>query len=355
MLEKTYFYLPPYCSSLDKETKTKFNSGANRISVKAKVTSLLQESEDLIKKMKLNYQLNLWLNKVQILAVLVANIQLLRDIAFIMALIINVMVLIEYKKENDGETTPIKSAIILMGIIVIVLSMLIVAYFLAKTAPLIIKKAWVGVQKDKLNPIKYFKRLLMTIILLISDFYVLYYCIYGFTAIIGTTSTPFFFAFHLFDVLVRFPVLLNVVKAVWEPRKAIMFTLFLFIVMMYVFSLFAYYWLSESYKRSYCDSTWKCLLTAIDRSFKSDGGLGGFLTPSNEVKPDDVTYFMVRFAFDNIYFILLMIIMINIVSGIIIDTFGTLREELNEYNFDLENYCFICGFDKEVIEKSSKN
>lgn len=62
-----------------------------------------------------------------------------------MALIINVMVLIEYKKENDGETTPIKSAIILMGIIVIVLSMLIVAYFLAKTAPLIIKKAWVGV------------------------------------------------------------------------------------------------------------------------------------------------------------------------------------------------------------------
>ena len=79
------------------------------------------------------------------MAVLVANIQLLRDIAFIMALIINVMVLIEYKKENDGETTPIKSAIILMGIIVIVLSMLIVAYFLAKTAPLIIKKAWVGV------------------------------------------------------------------------------------------------------------------------------------------------------------------------------------------------------------------
>ena len=77
---------------------------------------------------------------------LVANIQLLRDIAFIMALIINIMVLIEYKKETDDEdSTPIKSAIILMGIIVIVLSMLIVAYFLAKTAPLIIKKAWVGV------------------------------------------------------------------------------------------------------------------------------------------------------------------------------------------------------------------
>lgn len=40
---------------------------------------------------------------------------------------------------------------------------------------------------------------------------------------------------------------------------------------------------------------------------------------------------MIRFFFDNIYFILLMIIMINIVAGIIIDTFGTLREELNKY------------------------
>lgn len=50
-----------------------------------------------------------------------------------------------------------------------------------------------------------------------------------------------------------------------------------------------------------------------------------------------------------------MIIMINIVSGIIIDTFGTLREELNKFNFDLENYCFICGFDKETIEKASRN
>ena len=145
------------------------------------------------------------------------------------------------------------------------------------------------------------------------------------------------------------------VKAVWQPKKAIMFTLFLFIVLMYVFSLFAYYWLYESYPEGYCDSTWVCLLTAIDRSFKTDGGLGGFMKASTEVKPHDNGYFLIRFFFDNLYFILLMIIMINIVSGIIIDTFGTLREKLNKFNFDLENYCFICGFDRETIEKASRN
>lgn len=40
-LEKTYFYCPPFCRSLDKETKIKFNEGAKRISAKAKVDSIV--------------------------------------------------------------------------------------------------------------------------------------------------------------------------------------------------------------------------------------------------------------------------------------------------------------------------
>lgn len=171
-------------------------------------------------------------------------------------------------------------------------------------------------KNDKLNIFAYIKRLLMTVYYLLSDFYVLYYGIYILTAIVGMVFTPFFFFYHLFDALVRYPVLLNVVKAVWNPRKSIMFTYFLFIVLMYVFTLFGYYWLKDSYPSNFCESTWTCLITAIDRSFKVDGGIGGFLTPSYEAKPGDVTYFLIRFFFDNIYFILLMIIMINIVSGI---------------------------------------
>lgn len=42
-LEKTYFYLPYFCQDLDKDTKTNFNRYyANRISVKAKVNSLMK-------------------------------------------------------------------------------------------------------------------------------------------------------------------------------------------------------------------------------------------------------------------------------------------------------------------------
>jgi hypothetical protein len=47
--------------------------------------------------------------------------------------------------------------------------------------------------------------------------------------------------------------------------------------------------------------------------------------------------------------------MINILLGIIIDTFGSLREDLANYTEDLTKYCFICGYDKETIEKESTN
>lgn len=59
-----------------------------------------------------------------------------------------------------------------------------------------------------------------------------------------------------------------------------------------------------------------------------------------------------RFFYDNLFFLSLMIIMINIVSGIIIDTFGSIREEDKIFNEDINTICFICGYDKETIDRA---
>jgi len=58
-----------------------------------------------------------------------------------------------------------------------------------------------------------------------------------------------------------------------------------------------------------------------------------------------------RFSFDNTSNIILVIIMVNIVAGIIIDTFGSLREYENDKNRDIEDKCFICGNLKTVFDK----
>ena len=47
--------------------------------------------------------------------------------------------------------------------------------------------------------------------------------------------------------------------------------------------------------------------------------------------------------------------MINIVSGIIIDTFEHLRKKDNNKLKDMEEVCFICGYNREIFDKQSDN
>ncbi len=66
--------------------------------------------------------------------------------------------------------------------------------------------------------------------------------------------------------------------------------------------------------------------------------MGHFL---NEPYPEDimtgehVNYY--RFFFDNMFTMILVILVIEIISGIIIDTFGALREENNKITDSIEN------------------
>jgi hypothetical protein len=52
VLEKTYFYSPPFCMSLNDDTKKIFDENANRESVKAKVKYLLDSAPEYVEKMK---------------------------------------------------------------------------------------------------------------------------------------------------------------------------------------------------------------------------------------------------------------------------------------------------------------
>lgn len=92
----------------------------------------------------------------------------------------------------------------------------------------------------------------------------------------------------------------------------------------------------------------------FDWTFKANGGVGGYLTDLEN--PDSTSkYRLARFSYDNTSNIILVIIMVNIVAGIIIDTFGSLREEENDKNRDIEDKCFICGNLKTIFDKQSEN
>lgn len=50
--------------------------------------------------------------------------------------------------------------------------------------------------------------------------------------------------------------------------------------------------------------------------------------------------------------LLISIILLNVVLGIIVDSFAQLRESAGEREEDIKNVCFICGLDRYIVSLS---
>lgn len=53
--------------------------------------------------------------------------------------------------------------------------------------------------------------------------------------------------------------------------------------------------------------------------------------------------FPARVIYDLLFFFIVIIIVLNLIFGVIIDTFADLRSEKQQKETDLKNTCFICG------------
>ena len=158
---------------------------------------------------------------------------------------------------------------------------------------------------------------------------IFYYICYIIFSLFGALIHPFFFCFHLTEILFRFSTLSNILQSVYQPRLQLALTFILYLILNYMFTLIAFLEFETDYQGN-CDNLFLCFIITFDWSFKANGGIGGYLytmSHQDNLNQDKFPFSSKRLAFDNIYYILLQIIMINIVSGIIIDKFGELRSQ----------------------------
>jgi hypothetical protein len=76
------------------------------------------------------------------------------------------------------------------------------------------------------------------------------------------------------------------------------------------------------------------------------GGVGDALTPQSYEKK---TEYYLRIVFDLSFFLIVVIILLNIIFGIIIDTFAELRDNKRQMDDDMKNKCFICNIDRYTV------
>jgi len=172
----------------------------------------------------------------------------------------------------------------------------------------------------------------------------LYYTYAYFLLSIIAVYLPVFYSFLLLDVIKQTPELVNVLKSVTQNFRQLVLTMWLGVILIYLFSIAAFVYYFEYYNPENgvtCDTLWNCFFSTLNLGIRNDGDYMDI--------PSFDEYWS-RMVFDMMFFMIIIIINLNIIFGIIIDTFAELRDERTQVLEDIHNRCYICGSERSIIE-----
>ena len=279
--------------------------------------------------------MRIYFNKNKIFALFANYVSLWRDIAFIFTIILNLFIISSYNTDKgdrfsgdlrlfqDDSYSETRTLYLfqICGWCMASCSLFVIAFFLSKSAPLVIEKAFktkgTPVQKSLISRvIQFLFNLLKCCFYFLQDLEIIYYLAYGILAILGTVYNPFFFCFHLSEILLRFPDLKTVIMAFWEPKYQLWLVFVLFLIWEYAFSLIGFLSFPDQYQ-GLCDSMLFCFLLSFDNTFKTNGGMGGWLDnlTSNSANPPTWLFTASRMIYDAVQNVIIVIIMISIIAG----------------------------------------
>ena len=176
-------------------------------------------------------------------------------------------------------------------------------------------------------------------------------------AMLGMTIHFYYFVFCIIVAIIYVDSLMEVILAIWVPKYRIAWTLLLTLGVLYIYAALSFTQFRKDYSQNIansCDSVYNCLITISDQWYKNNA-LGGFLSTQVPAIVQNSTFKVNwgRFFFDLIFFIAVPTLLVNIISGIIIDNFGerrSKRDELREYQ---QSRCFVCGkLDNDILDFS---
>merc|ERR1711871_92764 len=99
-----------------------------------------------------------------------------------------------------------------------------------------------------------------------------------------------------------------------------------------------------------CIEFWTCFVAFINLGVRNGGGIGDSMheySAWTQTEP----WLTKNFLYDWMFFVIVNIILLNIVFGIIIDTFAALRDEKMDKDKDKSDFCFVCGAELAELEK----
>ena len=199
---------------------------------------------------------------------------------------------------------------------------------------------------------------LYSYISLLGDQDIFYLVFSFFFGVIANFDKRYHFAFSLllFPIFEFFPTMKSVTLSVQMRYQQFSYTAFLIVILILLYSSISFLYFQDSYYsvdlgQNICSSYLQCFLTMFNYGIRS-GGIGDF---SSYKSYEDKKNYWGNFIFNWIFYFSIVLIMINIVNGIIVDTFQALREESSLKFEALNNICFICSLKRSKFEINGLN
>jgi len=194
----------------------------------------------------------------------------------------------------------------------------------------------------------------------------------------GLVMHPFFYSVLLIEFIFREETLQNVISAVTGNMRSIIFTFILALILVYFFSIIGFMFLQDDFlidtsplqkvavsspdtcslqpeeepdtvKERSCDTLLMCIVTTMNQGLRNGGGIGDVLRQPSTDEP----FYMLRVIYDILFFFIVIIIVLNLIFGVIIDTFADLRSEKHQKEEIKKNTCFICGLERKEFDNKN--
>uniref|UniRef100_A0A8C2JX23 Inositol 1,4,5-trisphosphate receptor n=1 Tax=Cyprinus carpio TaxID=7962 RepID=A0A8C2JX23_CYPCA len=225
---------------------------------------------------------------------------------------------------------------------------------------------------------------------MVMDVEFLYHLAYVLTSTLGLFVHELFYSILLFDLIYREETLFNVIKSVTRNGRSILLTAVLAIILVYLFSIVGFLFLrndfimevdrlrvSLAFKTMFsiivlaselscefffnvfveeednteraCDTLLMCIVTVLNHGLRNGGGVGDVLRRPSKNEP----LFPARVVYDLVFYFIVIIIVLNLIFGVIIDTFADLRSEKQKKEEILKTTCFICGLERDKFDNKT--
>lgn len=408
-MEQIVFPVPSVCEFLTAESKINVYQTCERDDQNSKVSDFFDRTEELFREMQWQKKLR----ESRFLFGVSSRMTLWEQISIILAVLINLLVACFYPfSDGPGELDSRLSLLVWVAMLVSLFIIITfprpsgVRTFVGSTilrlifsvgleptlrilglANVIIKAIFIVSYVGNRGTFEHNVRWLLSDRNLVLH---LMYLTFGF---LGFAVHTFFYSILLLDVIFREDTLWNVIQSVTRNGRSIILTAILALILVYMFSIIGFLFLKddflietdpspkllaasssqgscsldqikcqasesvgqtdsdaeESTKERACDTLLMCIVTTLNQGLRNGGGIGDVLRRPSLKE----SMFVGRVVYDLLFFFVVIIIVLNLIFGVIIDTFADLRSEKQNKEEILKNTCFICGLDRSAFDNKT--